>query len=771
MDNAQDPETELRNLRLLVDASHDALVITDMGGRVTLWNRAAEQLYGYTEQEALGKLLSHLIVPPHKAAEFSDLTWHVQHEGKVIPDLETQGLDKNGRLIDVILTLSPLWDAQRITGICAATKHIIHNTFSGGKEKLKESNEILGRLVVEGSVALHEQTEYIKRILDNVPDTILIFNLPGLDVTFCSPSVRELTGYSPEEIRRGGLVKFIYKDDWGEQKARMETLSRLREVEQSEHRISHRNGTIRWVRTRRSILKRDAPGTPDQVITIIHDITEAKLAAEEKKAELRQKLHERNIYLESIQDNSVDIITACDKEYRFTIWNRAAEEHYRIKREDVLGKYYFDVFPDYREKYSPLLERAFSGEKVHIPEIERNGRDEWSELYVIPLRDESGNVEGILSIIHDITQRIRSDREIREQSHFITQITETVPDILNVYDLDIQRVIYSNRELLATLGYDVTDTQNLTLEKLLEPLHEDDRSKMKNFMQRILSAADNDIIEVEFRAYDSHRQVNWFHTRASVFKRNKKGVPVQYISVTQNITENKAALKALIEAEKLAVTGELARMMAHDVRNPLTSVNLAVEILRGKLKNSGDLLSYTDIIVRNNKRINQLIIQLLSATRPIESSAQRIYLSVLVDEAIALVADRAVLDRKNIKTNYDPACEIMVNKDSVRIALLNLILNAVEAIKPDTGEITIQTWMEESRCFLSISDNGPGIDKRLLAHVFDPFHTTKPSGIGLGLATARTLIRSNKGMIEVDSSPDTGTTFIIGFPAIDHPAG
>jgi signal transduction histidine kinase len=278
------------------------------------------------------------------------------------------------------------------------------------------------------------------------------------------------------------------------------------------------------------------------------------------------------------------------------------------------------------------------------------------------------------------------------------------------------------------------------------------------------SVSDDTVVELEYRVIAAGGSIRWFRDRCSVFRRDEAGITVEKMGLTHDFTDSKAAATALIEAEKMATTGELARMIAHEVRNPLTSVNLSVEMLRSKLKNRSELLSYIDIINRNNKRINQLITELLSATRPIEPAIQKIAASQLVEEAADLVSDRVLLGRKKLWKTYEAGCHIMVNPDSVRIAILNLIVNAVEAVPQDTGKIEVKLWAEEGFCHITVEDNGPGIAREKLPYIFDSFHTSKPTGMGLGLASARTLITNNNGTIRADSQAGEGTRFTVSFP-------
>jgi signal transduction histidine kinase len=295
-------------------------------------------------------------------------------------------------------------------------------------------------------------------------------------------------------------------------------------------------------------------------------------------------------------------------------------------------------------------------------------------------------------------------------------------------------------------------------------MHPDDLKLVREYFAGFDDAGDDEVRTVEYRAKNKMDRWVWLRARGRVFQRDENGKPTHCVNVLQNITEYKAAVAALVESEKLATTGEMARMIAHEVRNPLTSVNLAIDMLRTKLKGNAKLISYTDIIMRNNTRINTLIRDLLSASKPIENTMAVVPLAELVNEAATLVKDRIKLADKKVIIENDADCKVQVNPESVRIALLNIILNAVEAIQPKTGVVKIKTWVKDGHCNIAINDNGAGIDESVLINLFDPFHTTKNAGIGLGLTNARTFIKNNNGTIQAQSKLGEGSTFTVSFP-------
>lgn len=233
------------------------------------------------------------------------------------------------------------------------------------------------------------------------------------------------------------------------------------------------------------------------------------------------------------------------------------------------------------------------------------------------------------------------------------------------------------------------------------------------------------------------------------------------------INELDRANKELIRMrsqEKFAATGRIARTIAHEVRNPLTNINLAAEQLKGELAEPDENINYLfDIIGRNSKRINQLISDLLQSTKFSDLQFEKISVNDLLDDALADANDRIMLAGVEVEKKYsDDLCTISVDKSRIKIAFLNIIINAVEAMENRVEKrLVIETTAEDDRCRVVISDTGPGMDIETVNKLFEPYFTSKPKGNGLGLTNTQNIILNHKGDISVVSRQGEGTTFTI----------
>jgi signal transduction histidine kinase len=231
--------------------------------------------------------------------------------------------------------------------------------------------------------------------------------------------------------------------------------------------------------------------------------------------------------------------------------------------------------------------------------------------------------------------------------------------------------------------------------------------------------------------------------------------------------------------EKFAATGRIARTIAHEVRNPLTNINLAVEQLQSELEGqpagnmpsamppsithrpeNGELM--LDMISRNSARINGLITDLLNSTKFTDLVYKKISVNQLLDETLEGAKDRILLKNITVTKDYSAGlCDIAVDVERIKIAFLNIIVNAVEAMEPGRGILQLRTLAKDGKCVASITDNGPGIEEESLSKVFEPYFTSKPKGTGLGLTNTQNIILNHNGHIGFESKKGAGTTFTI----------
>lgn len=228
-------------------------------------------------------------------------------------------------------------------------------------------------------------------------------------------------------------------------------------------------------------------------------------------------------------------------------------------------------------------------------------------------------------------------------------------------------------------------------------------------------------------------------------------------------------LMQMRSAEKFEATGRIARTIAHEIRNPLTNINLAVEQLQSELdaNTAGSSEQLLGMIHRNSDRINLLITDLLNSTKFSDLRYQEVPANMLLDQTLELVKDRVLLNRIKVVRHYSEAeCRISVDIQRMKIALLNIIVNALEAMGQGNGVLELRTYAAGGKCFLVIRDNGPGIDENALSKVFEPYYTSKVAGTGLGLTSTQNIILNHNGVISLESKKGEGAQFTIELESI-----
>lgn len=310
-----------------------------------------------------------------------------------------------------------------------------------------------------------------------------------------------------------------------------------------------------------------------------------------------------------------------------------------------------------------------------------------------------------------------------------------------------------NTAMSRLVGCDKHQLLNSNLYQLI-----DNEATRAEIQEWLVKAGEINDMELEFNNMKGKKR--YCILNLSLERDNNNNVYVQ--GILHDITNQKKTERATLLAEKLAATGRLVRTLAHEVRNPLSNIHMSLEQLNGLTKDEDRI--YLDIIDRNGKRINDLITELLTSSKPAEMSFEKIALQTVIDDTIAIALDRITLKQIKLRLNYpDAPCYIRGDKNKLKIAFLNIIINAIEAITHDQGELSIAVTSTEESNSVEISDNGCGIPTENLSKLFEPYFTSKRNGIGLGLASTLNIIQAHNATVEVRSKVNEGTTFVVIF--------
>jgi PAS domain S-box-containing protein len=354
-------------------------------------------------------------------------------------------------------------------------------------------------------------------------------------------------------------------------------------------------------------------------------------------------------------------------------------------------------------------------------------------------------------------ERFYSYVAIEESEKRYREIFNKSNDIIFVLDSDF-KLINFNPAMTAILGYNFEELIQKPIALLFEnPEH------AGRFLHHFESNSTGGDLEISLLT--KNRSAKTFLaslTRivSAAGLRQYQGILHDYTSIKKSVAEK--LLNARIEA-----TNKIVRSLAHEIRNPLTNINLASYQLEADI--AEDKMIFTEIITRNSKKINNLITELMNLSEPPQKDMEPIEINDIFREAITSATDRLKLKGIAVSENFAPE-KILIFGDKVKIqtAILNIMINAIEAMESNTGKLELGTNLAGNTAEIKISDNGAGIDPEIVPYLFQPFFTRKKNGMGLGLAIAHSVIEAHNGDIEVDSAPGKGTCFTIRLKVPEH---
>ncbi len=364
------------------------------------------------------------------------------------------------------------------------------------------------------------------------------------------------------------------------------------------------------------------------------------------------------------------------------------------------------------------------------------------------------NTEKVERCIRYSLERADSLKTLRSNERKFRSIFEKSKDAVFLTD---QSLVFKDVNYISTtlLGYSREELLNLSLNYFFAS--PDQVAEISNLLK-----TEGEVEDVEVELFNHSKEKLQAILSLSMEMDAEDHLYVQ--GIIHDISNLKRAEKATLQAEKLGAANRLVRALAHEVRNPLNNINLSVEqLLQENMAETGNV--YLDIISRNSRRINDLITELLlSSSMPPENLREKRSLQNILDDSISTIIDRITLKKVNWKVVYpnEPAY-ILADPLKLKIAFTNIIINAIEAMNENKGELNISVTSQNGHHLVSIKDNGSGISKETLPHLFEPYFTFKRNGLGLGLATTLNIIQSHKASIDVQTGIDQGSNFILKF--------
>ncbi len=375
---------------------------------------------------------------------------------------------------------------------------------------------------------------------------------------------------------------------------------------------------------------------------------------------------------------------------------------------------------------------------------------------------KAGAVDYLIKSEMDTEKLERCIRYSYERSKSIKALRANERKFRNIFERSADAVFLANEALVFQ---DINDATTKLFEYSKEELLSlslyqlfNSKEEKENLKEQLLSKNEIDDMEVILKTKNGSAK---YCILSLSGENNSDGKYFQ--GIIHDITGLKKAERANLRIERRGVADRLVHVLAHEVRNPLNNINLSLEQLVPELDNT-DSKIYLDIISRNSKRIEDLITELLNTSRPAEIRQVNVRLQDIIDESITSAHDRITLKKITLRKNF-PKEDIIVLADpeKLKIALLNIIINAVEAMEQGSGVLSVRLKKITEGSQLTISDNGCGINDENLSRLFEPYFTAKRNGMGLGLTATLNILQSHKVELEVQSKLNEGSSFIITF--------
>ncbi|RKQ38002.1 PAS domain S-box protein [Oceanobacillus halophilus] len=233
-----------------------------------------------------------------------------------------------------------------------------------------------------------------------------------------------------------------------------------------------------------------------------------------------------------------------------------------------------------------------------------------------------------------------------------------------------------------------------------------------------------------------------------------------YLITLRDITDRKEMEEMLVRSEKMSVAGQLAAGIAHEIRNPLTSIKGFLQILQAGVNRKEE---YYKIMIEEIEKMEKITSELLFISKPLTDLKKRESIKEMIDDTVSLLHSQAKL--KNIELIVkEPITEsVYCDKSQIKQVLINLVKNAIEAME-QPGEITLGVLSDSNQIEIMVTDEGPGIPQEMIQKLGEPFFTTKKNGTGLGIMISKQILEEHHGELKITQNEYKGSTFKLVFP-------
>ena len=566
------------------------------------------------------------------------------------------------------------------------------------------------------------------------------------DVLYVNNTGLKVIGYDDlDELKAlGSIATYKNPDD---RKAFVEKLEKSGRVNNFEVDVIHKSGAVVTVLM-------SAVLNGEEIHGMFMDVT--RLRQTEKNFREADQLNE-----EVIKGANGGIIVY-DLDFKYILWNPYMEELTGLAAEKVLGKSPPQLFPHVKEhSLDKLFKRVLNGETIITPDmffnVPETGKSGWISIRCAPHMNGDGNIVGAVALVRDITDRKKAEEKLQ----FLNQVAEQIRDALITTDLDF-KITYVNKAFEGLYGYSREEVIGTSPDIFnADP----DRERMQQDIYRAVSQGKTWRGEALNRKKDG----SIFHNSMTVFPMvDENGETIAYCGAQRDITDRKKAEEELKRSNK--ELEQFASIVTHDLREPLRSVNTAIDYLERTCSESitDDAREIMRSASEGTARMDRLILDLFEYAR---LSAKKPELRAVDCEntlANAVVNLSEAIKEAGAKVDSDQLPVIMGDESQVLQLFQNLLANAIKFRDDAPPRIHVSAKQEGRMWRIAVSDNGIGINPKLTHMVFEVFRQLHPKdkfpGTGIGLAICKKIVQRHGGEIGIESEPGQGTTVFFTLP-------
>lgn len=460
------------------------------------------------------------------------------------------------------------------------------------------------------------------------------------------------------------------------------------------------------------------------------------------------------------------LLVELDRQGRVVLINEAAATLLGQSRKQVIGTDWYATFiPEawrdaVRDVHRQLVADEGAPRDFINPVVANDGRARFVAWNNAVIRDAQGRVVGTLSSGRDITEQRAVEEALRRSRKDLEDLK---------YALDQADIVAATdqRGVITYVNQKFCDISKYTSEELLGQDHRLINSGYhpKEYIRDMWrTIATGHVWRGELRNKAKDGTLYWVDTTIVPFL-DDRGKPYQYMAIRSDITEKKRAEELLREQAALTRLGELAAVVAHEVRNPIAGAQGALQIIRGRLPQDGQDRAIVDEIMTRFEGLNRLIEDILVYARPRPLRLAQTTIRTILDSVATFVASDSANRDLHLAIEYeaDPV-PLNVDGELVKAVFLNLVQNAIQAMNAQ-GQVDVRVTSAGGYCSVTVRDRGPGVALENRERVFEPFFTTRHRGTGLGLAIAKRVVERHGGTIALDCPAEGGTIVTVSLPS------